>query len=95
MPRTIVGSVDSAMNKTQSVLQQRSQSNGEIDTNSGNYLALCSVSHRREQSCFLVTHAKLTLYLLHVSCTVLCAGDRAVGKNKAKQNMPSLLETVL
>ena len=41
MPRTIVGSVDSAMNKTQSVLQQRSQSNGEIDTNSGNYLALC------------------------------------------------------
>lgn len=95
MPRTIVGSVDSVMNKTQSVPQQRSQSNGETDTNAGNYLALCSVSHRRGQSCSLVTHAELTLCLLYVSGTVLCAGERAVDKNKAKPDIPSLLETAL
>ena len=35
MPCTIAGSVDSVMSKTQSVPQQRSQSDGEIDTNAG------------------------------------------------------------
>lgn len=52
------------------------------------YLALCSVPHRREQSCSLVTHTELTLCLLYVSGTVLCAGERAVDRSKAKPTSP-------
>lgn len=52
------------------------------------YLALCSVPHRREQSCSLVTHTELTMCLLYVSGTVLCAGERAVDRSKAKPTSP-------
>lgn len=94
MPCTIAGSVDSVMSKTQSVPQQRSQSDGEIDTNAG--LPSTVLSATQEGAKLLLSHSHRTHFVPAV-CVRYCSVCRrkSSGQEQSKTNVPCLLETAL